>query len=130
MTDRKQALERTAVVRAKITAYLANASKEYSTLGDIREAVPEIDEVGNISSLLGTMVNNGLIKSKELTDNALYSRGYCIGNTEKAAETPKRAYNRKASVSAVLPVERPEVTVEADRIVIDRPKCRIIVELK
>lgn len=129
MSDRKEALERTARIRAKIISFLSITDSPYATLGDLRREIPEIDEVGNISSLLGTMVDNGLIKSKEITGDALYSLGYYVDGAEHqgtSTTAPKRPCNRKQSTL----LERPEVMVEADRIVIDHPKCRIIVELK
>lgn len=126
MTDRKQALERTANVRAKIIAFLSEHPGTRATLGDLRKEVPEIDEVGNISSLLGTMVKNGLIKSLETVDDPIYDLCYYVDGAVLAEQPSKRTYNRKSAAV----IERPEVRVEADRIIIDHPKCRIIVELK
>lgn len=134
-TPRKQALERTAEVRAKIIAYLSGIESPYATMKDLRDAVPELAEVGNPSSLLVTMTNNGLVKTKELDDSSPYKTGYYIKEytgeipadasaavTDTSEVPQKRGYTKK--------LDRPEVGVEADRIVIDHPRCRIIVELK
>ena len=134
-SPRKQVLERAAEARAKIIAYLSNLDAPYATLGNLKDNIPELAEVSNLSSLLATMVNNKLVQIRDVDVIGPYKVGYFIQSqptvvtpgvgTEVGAEDTfvKRAYNRKQ-------VDRPEVRVESDRIVIDHPRCRIIVELK
>lgn len=128
-TPRRQVLERAAEARAKIIAYLSNLDAPYATLGDLKDNIPELSEVANLSSLMATMASNRLIDIREANLVGPYKIGYHIPKQvttpEKDTEdtSVKRAYNRKQ-------IERPEVRVESDRIVIDHPRCRIIVELK
>lgn len=119
-TARKQALEKASIARAKVIAYLSGTEVPYSSLGDLKKNIPELNEVNNPSSLLATMVNNKLVQMRD------DKQGYFIQkDTADISSSSSSSLVRKTKQ-----VERPEVRVESDRIVIDHPRCRIIVELK
>lgn len=129
-TPRKLAIARNAELRAKITAFLNTFEGPFASTEHLKKAIPELAEDGlNPSSLLSSMVANGLIYSAEIQEGGSPKRfGYSMKPITLEASPPKeehvgkRGYNKK--------LDRPEVRVENDRIVIEHPRCRVIVELK
>ena len=133
--NRNQKLERAAKAKAAIVAFL-NQSEEPQNIDTLHQQVLQsfdFDRKG-ADNLLRRMAANKQIASGKTAEGHVVFSPY-TGAAPAAAGPVKRRRRRKLAPEATPSSKgrlegRPEVSIEDDRLVIEHPRYRVVVELK
>ena len=138
VTNVGQLGERIIEVQHILNYVQATPASERKTIAEIYKALADkaTNEV-QVSSTLGYYYKKGVLsRMREGKSYYYWGKGAQPANPVGLSPAPKAEFTPEVEAQiykalALLPdkTERPEIRVEANRIIIEHPKCRIIVEL-
>lgn len=128
MTTREEQLRRAAEVRALIIPIINTSQSAYLTQEDIHGLLGDKADSVNLNPLLRRMVSNGLIKEIDIRkEGKSHKKGYTKTEEQEGVVAIPKKYGKRKIIPSQIG-NKPEIRVEANRIVIEHSHCRVVVE--